>query len=109
MAKKVTKAHIISHLLATKGPMTKAELLSQTAAIEGKPYRPNSNVSYFMPVAQRGSPYYTNNGEYERMAKSSLVANGTIKVVGKQGNTLIYGLDVKGFEKAQEYKEMMGL
>ena len=109
MAKnKITKAHIICNLLAVNGPMAKDELLRQTAIIEGKPYRPGSNGSYFHPVAQRGSPFYT-RAHYDRQAKSSLVANGTIKVVAKQGNTFMYDLDTKGFLIAQEYKQLIGI
>lgn len=105
---KITKAHIICHLLATNGPMTKSELLRQTAIIEGKPYRPNSNGSYFMPVVNGTSPYYSDK-DWEIQRRQSLVANGTIKVVGKTGRELMYDLDAKGFSKVEEYKQLVGL
>lgn len=105
---KITKAHIICHLLATNGPMTKSELLRQTAIIEGKPYRPNSNGSYFMPVVNIDLGYRRGD-DYEKLRKASLVANGTIKVVGKIGRELTYDLDAKGFMKVEEYKQLVGL
>lgn len=103
--KKPTKAHIICHLIHTHGPMTKAALLEETAHIEGKPYRPDSNGSYFTPNPGTG-PFY-GKADQERMRKSSLVASGLIKVVGKHGNTLFYGLDVMGFEKVAEYQKFL--
>lgn len=92
--KKPTKAHIICSLITTHGPMTRAELLEATAKIEGKPYRPASNNSYFVPYADGRSP---------SKAKHSLVANGTIQAVGKRGNALVYMNTLKGFTRAAEY------
>lgn len=97
---KITKAHIIAHLVSTLGPQTRATLLKMTCQIEGKPYRPASNNSYFQPHADPSS--HTKRC-YPSVYNSSLLVNGTLKVVGKQGNSLVYGLDVRGARLAAEY------
>lgn len=106
--RKPTKAHIICHLLATHGPMGRADLLRLTAEVEGKPYKPTSNASYFVPFAKGNSPYYT-AADYARMQKSSLVGNGYIAAVGKQGNALVYNNTPKGAAKAAEYAEWLSM
>lgn len=88
--------------------MTKADLLRQTAIIEGKPYKPNSNGSYFVPVVNNYLGYQRGD-DYEKLCKASLVANGSINVVGKQGNALLYNLTDKGRQVAQEYKQIVGM
>lgn len=104
--KKPTKAHIICHLLATAGPMTKVDLLRLTAVMENKPYHPDSNGSYFMPCTDpAGWGRRSWNGPY----KQSLVATGKIEVVGKQGNALVYGLTPTGQVLADEYNTWKGI
>lgn len=101
---KITKSHIICHLLSVNGPMTKAELLRQTAVIEGKPYRAASNGGYFAPLNNPNSSYRLYGAH-----KTSLVANGSIEPVGKQGCALLYNLTPKGRKVAQEYKQIVGM
>lgn len=104
--KKPTKAHIICHLLATRGPMTKAELLQETARIEGKPYRPGSNISYFVPYNDLSGAYYMPS---KSAMNGSLVYNGSITPAGKRGNSLLYVNTAKGMAKAAEYSDWLAL
>jgi hypothetical protein len=103
-----TKAHVISYLLSVRGPMTKDELLQAAALVEGKLYKKSSNSSYFAPRTSIRS--FWRFGSHaakmmERKNKASLVANGTIKVVGKSGQKHVYGLDVRGAALAAEYRQ----
>jgi hypothetical protein len=102
---KITKAHLICHFLTTFGPMTRAELLKLTAEKEGKPYKPRSNNSYFVPH-RSFDPAFLKEADVERRRRSSLVANGTIKAVGKKGRALLYTLDTKGVERAAEFLDL---
>ena len=104
--KKITKAHIICNLIAKHGPMCKAELLKATALIEGKPYKSASNNSYFLPFK---NPLAHGRRYGGVQSKTSLVANGTLEVVCKKGNTLFYGLTPKGVLKVEEYKRIIGV
>lgn len=96
---KFTKAHIISHILAVRGPSTRDELLRECARIEGKVYKSTSNGSYFRTVERCTSGF----ADVARARRASLVANGTIKVVAHRGRTPVYDLDARGFALAAEY------
>jgi hypothetical protein len=98
--KKPTKTHLICHVLATHGPMTRIDIMRRVHTLSGAkgPFKPTSNVAYFNPAV---------TGHYRMDAKISLLNNGLIHVIGKARNTYIYDLTEAGMAIAKEYTDWL--
>jgi len=123
------KAHLICWVLAQAGrPMSRPEVMQKVHALEAKDptaFKPNSNIDYWAPSPVMRSDWERNpeghmiqdpNGEFrrtpERMmpntgthAKYSVMRRGFVKVAGKKGNQLLYGLTPEGEKAAAEADE----
>jgi len=99
-AERFTKWELIPYVVAVNGPMPKEEILRQVQRLQGRPYVPGSNHSYFMDDA-RGR----NFGLPE---KKGVVSRGLLKVDHKKGNTLVYGLGELGKAEAKRLINALG-
>lgn len=118
--KKLTKAHLYAWIVSTCGPLTRDEITYRgwVLQIGRKPaYKKSSNISYFLPAPVRyysdrpkeewGCMEYDAERRYKLIEKTSLVCRGVLRVVGKRGRKLVYGLGPKGEKLAREYKEII--
>jgi len=80
----LSKSELICMVLAHCGPLTRVEILRRVYALSHGPrtrtFKRRSNHCYF-------TRYGRGNGGY-----ISVVKRGLVEIVGKQGNTLVYGL-----------------
>jgi len=88
--KGITKSHIFAYLIrVNKRALTRKELLKATAMIEGKPYLPASNVSYFS-------------------GPGNIIDKKILKVAGKKGRALAYTLGEMGNAYSEKALERLG-
>lgn len=94
---KFTKAQLMAYLCALNGPLDSATLLKNVARLQGKPYIPTSNKSYFAPTS----------GMFGHNA-SSVVVQGILQQVGKENKRMMYNCTGKGMVLAAQVIEKIG-
>lgn len=92
--KGLTKPMIMAYVVAVNGPMTRLELMKQVAFIEGKPFIPTSNVSYFSKTGMYTAP--------------GVVEQKILQPMGKNGNAIVYTFGTVGLELANKVIEKIG-
>lgn len=79
------KPDVIAYVVSLNGPLTRSQILKQVAMIQGLPYIPTSNTSYFRDLqaiglqrtqGERGKQMYVTTSDGERMAKKVIDAIG---------------------------------
>jgi hypothetical protein len=91
-----TKFQLIPYVIVKNGPMDRDQILKAVAEIEGKPYVPTSNKSYF------------GASENSIDAKQSVVVRGLIVPAGKVGGKIVYNVTSKGIMAAAEVQKALG-
>lgn len=90
--KGLTKPKLMAYVIRKYGEMGRDDILRKVAEFEGTPYVKTSNKGYFIP---------TGNGK-------SVVEQGILIELKREGNKIIYGLGPKGREFANEARKLLG-
>jgi hypothetical protein len=91
---RITKYHLICHVLATRGPMCRVDLMRRVHVLEGK-------ETAFVPGNLR---WYFLKENAPRFNRGSVFTKGLVQVVSKRRRTHLLDVTNAGIAKAREFQ-----
>jgi hypothetical protein len=114
--KKVTKNHRICHVIAALSAHgekpTRHKVMEMVCVMEGKPFKKRNNNCYWQPKKDHflccglKISYPLTKGRKNPSACYGVRFKELVKVIGKEGNSLVYALTAKGERCVKEFIEL---